>query len=105
MKEYHATSATRKYGFDHLPPDEMRLKDEEIKSTVEYQRETLGISNITEEESDGFSFTNSRSAADDNLKPQKVNKPVSIQDTDNEVIFSNFINQSLGNEAISVGAL
>ena len=64
MKEYHATAATKKYGFDHMPPEEMRLKDEEIKSTEEYERETLGISKLSSVEEEGeFDFSNSRSAA------------------------------------------
>ena len=44
MKEYHATPSSKKYGFDILPPDDLRLRDEEIKSTKEYERDTLGIS-------------------------------------------------------------
>lgn len=63
MKEYHATAATKKYGFDHLPPEESRLKDEEIKSTVEYERETMGISKLSSVEEEDFDFSNSRSAA------------------------------------------
>ena len=64
MKEYHATTASKKYGFDHMPPEEMRLKEEEIKSTVEYERETMGISKLesTDEELD-FNLANSRSGA------------------------------------------
>jgi len=62
LKEYHNTN--KKYGFDHLPPEEYRLLDEEIKSAVEYARETEGekrkdLSTIKEE--DEFNFENSRS--------------------------------------------
>ena len=63
MKEFHATTASKKYGFDHMPPEEMRLKDEEIKSTVEYERETMGISKLSSDDEPDFSLTNSRSGA------------------------------------------
>jgi hypothetical protein len=63
MKEFHATTASKKYGFDHMPPEEMRLKDEEIKSTVEYERETMGISKLSSvDEEQEFNMSNSRSA-------------------------------------------
>lgn len=49
-----------------MPPEDMRLFDEEIKSAVEYERETMGVvggkkdlSTIKEE--DEFMFDNSRS--------------------------------------------
>lgn len=48
-----------------MPPEETRLQDEEIKSAVEYERETMGgntgkkLSTINEE--DEFMFNNSRS--------------------------------------------
>ena len=47
-----------------MPPDENRLRDEEIKSTEEYERETMGISKLSSIEEEGeFDFSNSRSAA------------------------------------------
>ncbi len=64
MKEFHTTPSNKKYGIDNLPPEEMRLHDEEIKSAVEYDRETLShdkkknLSVVKEE--DEFAFENSR---------------------------------------------
>jgi hypothetical protein len=83
MKEYHATAASKKYGFDHMPPDEMRLKDEEIKSTEEYERETLGMSKgLSSVEEEEFDFSNSRKSGNNS-----VTKSTAIQETDNEVTF------------------
>jgi hypothetical protein len=39
LKEYHVTPNSRG-GIEHLPPDEYRLFDEEIKSAVEFERES-----------------------------------------------------------------
>lgn len=44
MKEYHTTPSNKKYGIDNLPTEEMRLYDEEIKSAVEYERESMTAS-------------------------------------------------------------
>lgn len=49
-----------------MPPEDMRLHDEEIKSAVEYERETLGVEGgkkklSTIKEEDEFMFDNSRS--------------------------------------------
>jgi len=41
LKEYHTTPSNKKYGFDNMPSDDMRLPDEEIKSAVEYERESM----------------------------------------------------------------
>ena len=39
LKEYHVTP-NRRSGMEHLPPDEYRLQDEEIKSRDEYERDS-----------------------------------------------------------------
>jgi hypothetical protein len=39
LKEYHVTP-NRRSGMEHLPPDEYRLHDEEIKSRDEYERDS-----------------------------------------------------------------
>ena len=39
MKDYHVTP-NRRGGVEHLPPDEFRLLDEEIKSALDWERET-----------------------------------------------------------------
>jgi hypothetical protein len=39
LKEYHVTP-NRRMGMEHLPPDEYRLHDEELKSRDEYERES-----------------------------------------------------------------
>jgi hypothetical protein len=39
LKEYHVTP-NRRFGMEHLPPDEDRLHDEEIKSRDEYERDS-----------------------------------------------------------------
>ncbi len=39
MKEYHVTP-NRRSGMEHLPPDEYRMQDEEIKSREEYERDS-----------------------------------------------------------------
>jgi hypothetical protein len=41
LKEYHTTPSNKRYGFENLPPDEFRLLTEEIKSVVEFKRETM----------------------------------------------------------------
>mmetsp|Transcript_46073 Transcript_46073/g.33851 ORF Transcript_46073/g.33851 Transcript_46073/m.33851 type:complete len:106 (+) Transcript_46073:212-529(+) len=37
LKEYHATPNKKKYNFNNLPSEELRLHDEEIKSAVEFE--------------------------------------------------------------------
>lgn len=39
LKEYHVTP-NRRSGMEHLPPDEYRMQDEEIKSRDEYERDS-----------------------------------------------------------------
>ena len=70
MKEYHSTPSNKRYGFDHLPIDDFRMYDEEIKSTVEYERETMGTKKdlSTISEGDEFAFENSRSTANNENK-------------------------------------
>lgn len=70
MKEYHTTPSNKKYGIDNLPTDDLRLYDEEIKSAVEYERETMSgqaranqsmNTTMSADESSDFAFENSRS--------------------------------------------
>mmetsp|Transcript_20984 Transcript_20984/g.20104 ORF Transcript_20984/g.20104 Transcript_20984/m.20104 type:complete len:107 (+) Transcript_20984:198-518(+) len=37
LKEYHATPNKKKYNFNNMPSDDLRLHDEEIKSAVEFE--------------------------------------------------------------------
>jgi hypothetical protein len=41
LKEYHTTSSHKKYNINYLPPDSMRMEDEEIKSAIEFERESM----------------------------------------------------------------
>jgi hypothetical protein len=41
LKEYHTTPSNKKYGIDYLPSKEHRLHDEEIKSALEYERDSI----------------------------------------------------------------
>lgn len=43
LKDYHVTP-NRRGGVEHLPPDEFRLPEEEIKSAMEYERESQAAS-------------------------------------------------------------
>ncbi len=39
LKDYHVTP-NKRGGIEHLPTDEFRMPDEEIKSAVEFERES-----------------------------------------------------------------
>jgi len=67
LKEYHTTPSNKKYGIDNLPTEDLRLYAEEIKSQVDWERETMQgekkqLSTVKEE--DEFSFDNSRNSKD-----------------------------------------
>ena len=57
LKDYHTTPNKKRFNINNLPPDEMRLHDEEIKSDIEFQRDSTGSSNETTKNSNLNSST------------------------------------------------
>lgn len=59
LKDYHTTPNKKKYNINNLPSEEFRLHDEEIKSAIDFERETMqkGSSTSTEDTEDIFKLT------------------------------------------------
>jgi hypothetical protein len=50
LKEYHTTPNKKKYNITNMPTEDFRLYDEEIKSSIEYAKDSFISTDDTENE-------------------------------------------------------
>jgi hypothetical protein len=116
LKEYHTTPSNKKYGIDNLPNKEFRLHDEEIKSALEYERDSIptkpseggsqgsmssvGSSEMVESSPQDFDFTSGKAALEKNkasvMDPAKNAKSISSE----QEVSSMGIYTRVGDEAV-----
>lgn len=81
LKEYHTTPNNKRYGLENLPLDEMRLLDEEIKSTSDYNRDTQAS---TKTDDDEFVFVNSRGSLKQAMAKDREDSEVMMFDDEKD---------------------
>jgi hypothetical protein len=118
LKDFHTTPANKKYGIDNTPTEDMRLRDEEIQSAVDYERESMagGMKNLSiVKEEDEFTFENSRDISSTNggsslgsrngSSPNKKNEFSSDEHNVRLLSLYDLIVYYIGNENVSLGCI
>lgn len=104
LKEFHTTPSNKKHGISILPGEEYRLKDEEIQSEVEFQRQS-NATESQEDRDDSEGFIAIESQQDNKLKlleqqQQRVQDMNASQMSEEEHFVRNLSSRFAGNSRV-----